>query len=71
MTPTLPQEGFVRLKQVLQIVPFGKTKWWNMVKTGEAPQPVRHGRCTLWRVEDIRKLIDEIGGVDSQSGEAA
>jgi predicted DNA-binding transcriptional regulator AlpA len=67
MTPTIPQEGFVRLKQVLQIVPFGKTKWWNGVKTREFPQPVKHGRCTLWRVEDIRKLIDEIGNPNGQA----
>ncbi len=66
MTPTIPQEGFVRLKQVLQIVPFGKTKWWNGVKTGEFPQPVKHGRCTLWRVEDIRKLIAKIGNPSGQ-----
>lgn len=60
MSTALPQEGFVRLKQVLKVVPFGKTKWWNGVKSGEFPKPVKHGRCTLWRVEDIRKLIDKI-----------
>lgn len=68
MNPTLPTEGFVRLKQVLKVVPFGKTKWWNMVKTGEAPAPVRHGRCTLWKVSDIRKLIDEIGNSNGEAG---
>ena len=68
MNPTLPQEGFVRLNQVLKIVPFGKTKWWNGVKTGEFPAPVKHGRCTLWRVSDIRKLIDEISNPNGGEG---
>ncbi len=57
----LPQEGFVRLPQVLAVIPVSKTNFWNGIKTGKYPQPVKIGaRTTAWRVEDIRELIAKI-----------
>lgn len=54
----LPQEGLVRLPQILRVVPVGKTTWWQGVKDGRYPAPVKLGpRTTAWRVEDIRALI--------------
>lgn len=61
-TESLPTEGFVRIKQILRVLPIGKSTWWLGVKEGKYPQPVKHGRCTFWRVEDIRKLIAQIEG---------
>lgn len=61
MNPTLPTEGYVRLTQILKVIPIGKTSWWNGVKSGKFPQPVKLSeRCTAWRVEDIRDLIQRI-----------
>lgn len=57
----LPDEGYVRLNQILQIIPVGKSTWWAKVKQGVYPQPVKLGeRTTAWKVEDIRKLIESI-----------
>ena len=68
----IPDTGFVRLPQILAVVPVSKSTWWAGVAEGRYPQPVKLSpRTTAWRVEDIRKLIDEIGGVDSHNGEAA
>jgi len=63
----LPQTGFLRLKQIIgdptakppvpPIIPVGKSCWWDGVKSGRFPTPVRMGRCTMWRAEDIRALI--------------
>lgn len=59
---SLPTEGFVRLKQILEVFPIGKSSWWQGVKDGKYPQPIKLGpRTTAWRVEDIRKLIAELG----------
>ena len=59
----LPATGFVRLAQVLAVVPIGKSSWWEGVKTGRFPRPVKLGpRTTAWRVEDIKKLIESLGG---------
>lgn len=57
----LPEEGFVRLPTILSMIPVGRSSWWAGVKTGRYPKPVRIGtRTTMWRVEDIRKLISSI-----------
>lgn len=53
--------GLLRIKQVLQFIPVGKTTWWNGVREGKFPQPVKLGRCTLWKAEDIKALIENIG----------
>ena len=39
------------------IIPVKKSCWWDGVKSGRFPKPVKLGRCTMWRVEDIRALI--------------
>lgn len=39
------------------IIPVKKTCWWDGVRTGRFPAPVKFGGCTMWRVEDIKALI--------------
>lgn len=57
-----PETGFLRLSAILAPrgpIPVGKSTWWAGVKDGRYPKPVKLGpRITAWRVEDIRKLID-------------
>ena len=61
----LPREGFVRLSQIIgpgRPIPVSSSSWWAGVKTGRFPAPVREKifgeRVTVWRVEDIRSLIN-------------
>lgn len=65
----LPETGFLRIHQILgdpqanppipAVFPVGKSTWWNGIKSGKYPQPVKLGpKTTAWRVEDIRALID-------------
>lgn len=58
----LPETGLLRLASILAPVgpiPVGKSTWWEGVKTGRFPQPVKLGpRVTAWRAEDIRGLIE-------------
>ena len=59
---SLPDTGFVRLPQILAIFPVGKSTWWDGVTSGKFPKPVKLGpRTTAWKVEDIHRLIKEIG----------
>ena len=57
----LPQTGLVRLSSIIAPagpIPVGKSTWWEGVKSGRYPKPVKLGpRITAWRVEDIRALI--------------
>ena len=66
----LPETGFLRLNQIIgnpkadppipAVIPVSKSTWWEGVRTGRYPQPVRTLglRITAWRVEDIRALIE-------------
>jgi len=61
---SLPEIGFLRLKQVLQIIPISKSAWWAGVKEGRFPQAIKLGsRTTCWRINDIRNLVNELGAV--------
>lgn len=67
----LPETGFLRLNQIIgnpkakppipAVIPVSKSTWWEGVRTGRYPQPVRTLglRITAWRVEDIRSLIKQ------------
>jgi prophage regulatory protein len=56
-----PATTYLRLPQVLEIIPIGKSSWWAGVKSGRFPQSVKIGpRTTAWRMEDIQTLVDEI-----------
>ena len=57
----IPETGFMRLPQVLSVIPVGKTSWWAGVKTGRFPKPVKlTEHCTAWKAEDIRELIKQL-----------
>ncbi|MDR1888348.1 MAG: AlpA family phage regulatory protein [Zoogloeaceae bacterium] len=59
----LPETGFLRLKQVLCFIPVGKSTLWEGVRAGYYPKPVKLSpNVTVWRVEDIRALIESKGG---------
>ncbi len=69
MAHPLPATGFLRLAQIIgdpladppipAIIPVGKSTWWAGVKSGRYPASVKLSpRCTAWRVEDIRALIE-------------
>ena len=58
---TLPNEGFIRLPKVLEVLPYSKSKWWDGVAKGEFPKPKKLGpNISAWNVIDIRKLIQEL-----------
>lgn len=68
MADSIPEKGFLRLKQVLQLIPFGRTRWYEGVLSGEFPAPVKYGRCSLYRARDIAELITRIeNGVNGNS----
>lgn len=69
MKHSLPEVGYVRLSQILgdsktdpptpAIIPVAKSTWWLGVKKGRYPRPYKLGpRITVWKVEDIRALIE-------------
>lgn len=56
---SLPETGFVRLPDILRVIPIGRSTWWAGVKEGRYPASVKLGpKITAWRVSDIRDLIE-------------
>lgn len=50
--PRTPQSA------VVGVLPFSKSLLWMMVKGGRFPAPVKFGKITAWRVEDVRTFIE-------------
>ena len=63
MNNVLNPGGFVRLNQILGLLPVSRSTWWAGVKTGRFPQPCKLGpNTTAWRSDDIAALLRSIGG---------
>lgn len=61
----LPNNAFLRLPQVLSLVPYGKSAWYAKVQAGEMPKPVALGaRARAWRVGDIRKVLERLNAAE-------
>jgi len=67
----LPETGYLRLAQIIgnkksdppipPIIPVCASSWWNGIRKGIYPTPRRLSKnTTVWRVEDIRELIERI-----------
>lgn len=57
----IPEFGFLRLDDVLRIIPVSKTTWYNGIRSGRFPKGIRLSQnIVVWRVEDIRNLVKQI-----------
>lgn len=57
---TIPAFGYMRLRQVLQLIPYGRTRWYEGVKSGEFPKPVKYHGAAFYKAADIAALIERI-----------
>jgi prophage regulatory protein len=54
------KRGFLRLPQVLEILPISKSTWWKGIREGRFPKPVKLSeRTSAWSREDIDVLCDQ------------
>ena len=56
----IPQDGFMRLNQVLSVFPENRTSWYQGIAEGIYPPQVKlgGGRSSVWKASDIRELIN-------------
>ena len=65
----LPDFGYVRLKQIIGdpkadrpcpvIIPVSKATWYEGIRKGRFQKPIKLSkRISVWRVEDIRALVE-------------
>lgn len=53
-------DGFLRLNQVLKIIPVSRATWWNGCKIGRFPKPYKIcPRVTAWKMSDIQNCLKE------------
>ncbi|MCG9032373.1 helix-turn-helix transcriptional regulator [Laribacter hongkongensis] len=51
----------MRLPEVLAIIPVSRATWYEGIKKGRFPAPVKLGsRVSLWRHSDIERLVASI-----------
>ena len=61
MTNSISEQGFLRLPQVLKLIPISRSAWWQGCKTGRFPKPVKLGpRTTAWKSSDISALVESL-----------
>jgi prophage regulatory protein len=52
---------FLRLPQVLEILPISKSTWWKGIQEGRFPKPVKlTERTSAWLLDDIEVLCDKL-----------
>lgn len=60
----IPPHGYVRIGQILAVIPICKSSWYEGIKALKYPAPVTpspFGRISCWRAEDIWALLDKAG----------
>lgn len=70
-----PNLQFFRVKQIVMpdgVLPISASSWWEGVKEGRFPKPVRSSLLgsgiTAWRRLDIETLIESINEEDNLNG---
>ena len=73
MSSMLTETTFLRLPQVLAIIPISKSAWWQGCKDGRFPKPVTLGpRTSAWRSSDIAARVERLSlqSVQEEKAEA-
>ncbi len=71
MEHNTPPQGFLRLSQVLALIPVSKSTWWDGCKAGRYPKPVKIGpNSTAWKAEDIHNLMQSFANPQEQRSKA-
>jgi prophage regulatory protein len=66
--------ALLRLPQVLARTGYSRSGWYKAIAEGRAPAPVKLGRSSRWRSDDIAALIDALSmgpGMGRESGVSA
>ena len=54
------EDKYLRLRDVLKIVPVSRNTWWKGVKDGRFPQGVKLGkRLFVWKDADVKAVMTD------------
>ena len=55
----LREQKFLRLPQILQLIPIGKSTLWEKVKKGEFPKQIKlEPKISVWKASDVQAYIE-------------
>jgi excisionase family DNA binding protein len=63
-SPTLPRPSIAGTPQLItvdelsKLLGMSKRTVWRLLSVGQVPRPVRIGRSTRWRLDEVRRWID-------------
>lgn len=60
-TAIWPLDALVRLKQIIGpggLLPISKSKFYSEIRKGAYPSPLKLGRVSVWKAEDIHAIIE-------------
>ena len=65
----LREEKFLRLPQILQLIPIGKSTLWEKVKKGEFPKQIKLGpKISVWKASDVQAYINNHCNLSNDDG---
>ena len=50
----------LKIEDVKERLQIGTTYLYELVKQGKLPRPVKQGRASFWKMQDIKKYIDSL-----------
>ena len=51
---------FIRMRELLKVVPISRASIWRLARAGKFPKPIRLSeRCTAWDRLEVERWIDE------------
>ena len=57
--------GYLRLEQILKLIPVSKTTWWNGCKSGRFPKPYKLApRITAWKASEVYECLEKFHASD-------
>jgi prophage regulatory protein len=64
-------DRLLKIKAALQIIPVGRSTWWEGIAAGKFPQPVKIGASTFWKYSDLMAYIANMPVSDQAKPTAA
>jgi len=56
---TLPESGYIRVNELIKLIPFSASTVWRKAKSGSFPKPIKLSeQITAWRCEDVRAWME-------------
>lgn len=58
-TEAPPQKLLVPAKEAAAMLSMGRSTFWQAVKDGHVPKPIKIGSVTRWRVADLQRSFGD------------